>query len=37
MLGKNTIQVMIGVVGGVIVAEYVLKKTPVGQMLGLTA
>lgn len=37
MLGKNTIQVMLGVVGGVIAAEYILKKTPLGAMLGLTA
>lgn len=34
-MNKNLLNVMFGVVGGVIVAEFVLKKTPVGKMLGL--
>lgn len=34
-MNKNILNVMVGVVGGVLMAEFLLKKTPVGKMLGL--
>lgn len=34
-MNKNTLNVMLGVVAGVIAADFLLKKTPLGRMLGL--
>ena len=34
-MNKNLLNVMFGVVGGVIAAEFIIKKTPLGRMLGI--